>query len=119
MGRRRKRRSPPPLVCQIAGSDGRTCNARIAWIPGVAYAVNPGKIEILLYESGSPRIEGVTLQGDEVWGRKRKPEESGRVAEVWTRHTCEHKAGRPVPRPAPDPERKWGADRAAGQEADE
>lgn len=115
MGRKRKRRSPPPLRCRFADDAGVPCLAPIAWIPGVAYPVNPGKHEILLWEEGSPRIEGVTLAGDECWGRKRKEGESGRVADVWTRHVCERGQGKRSPAPAPNPGDKWGADRASGE----
>jgi hypothetical protein len=115
MRRRRGRKGKPdhPLVCQLARPDGRPCGAPIGWIPGVRYPVNTGSIEILLYEKGSPQIHGVTIHGDECSGRRREAGEDGRVVEVWTRHICEHKSGRPLP-PAPDPEQKWGADRAAG-----
>lgn len=118
--RRKKKRTKAPPVCRFEGPDGRLCGAPIAWIPGVRYPVNPGRIEIILWGEGSPRIEGVTLHGDECWGRKREPGEDGRVVEVWTRHICEHRdAGRRAPRPAPDPSKKWGVDRSLGEPEDE
>lgn len=116
MKRRRKRkRSAPPAACRFTGPDGEPCGAPIAWIPGVSYPVNPGRIEILLYESGSPRVEGVTFKGDECWGRRRLPEEDGRVVEVWTRHVCDFKRGKRIGPPAPDPSKKWGVDRQLGE----
>ena len=109
---RRRKRSSPPLVCRLVDGSGRACGAPIAWIPGVSYPVNPGSVEILLYEEGSPRIQGVTIKGDECWGRRREPGEDGRVVEIWTRHQCDF-AGRPAYLP-PDPEAKWGIDRSVG-----
>jgi len=113
MRRQRKpRHSSPPLLCRLTDGEGRACGAPIGWIRGVSYPVNPTKVEILLYEEGSPRIEGVTLKGDECWGRKRQPGEDGRIVEIWTRHRCDF-SSRPGVR-TPDPGEKWGIDRSVG-----
>lgn len=109
--RRKRKRGKAPDRCRFGDGDGRICGAPIAWIPGIKYPVNPGAIEILLYEEGSPRIEGVTIRGDECWGRRREPGEDGRVVEVWTRHVCDFKQGRRIG-PNPDTREKWGADKA-------
>ena len=109
---KKKKREAPSLVCKFANGDGVPCGSSIAWIPGVSYPVNPGRIEILLYEEGSPRVEGVTIKGDHCWGRKREPGEDGRVVEIWTRHHCEFAR-------VPGPVKQWGIDRSLGEREEE